>query len=1178
MNPIIRSRNVEPFSIRIEYNPRVARMPLYVDIVPNRRVQHRSDIFERIAAALVSSALQTIHRYKPNLSDSLVLRSMGVLQMNNVNANMNLRTMNRRISYGEIDGQFLLDMFDTATNEGSNPDLEFNDVSWRLVFGHEYSRGAGGPISDVRGMFKGAPSFPGIGCLSIALAIGYARHERKHQYIKKNLVKKGFLATCEAVQRVVGYDPDGMNFTHEINSFVKVYKTFRVAVISATPHLIPRVFRGDEWEFNEDSSKERTILIHNRNNHYYVVSAPGSMFSKAWDFCRKCTGFKNASCTRNCQCGDFQRPVKKYPIAKCEKCGKSFQGKKTDHMCGFMKCKFGCALKLKFDSEGKIPPTHRCPIYEKPKKFMKMFAGTENPDYDEWYRNKYSDEDGNPLENVRGDDEPSLFAFDYETVPVPIPGKTTRKHVFESGRVVGDGGEFVTIDTPKTRHTVCFVAVENVFTGEKFTFTDGEEFARFVISAKSYFFAHNSARYDTRLLFPDAIRVLNDPKNINATVKGGSSFMRLSLEKSVVMDSLNHLSGSLASLAKAFKCNLMKGYFPYLLEDLTHVGDIPPKEMFGLEFSHKDDAALADFESWHSAWHEKNGPVWNAKNELKKYCVNDVSILAYIMRSYHEGITKSLKRYPHVTVSPWFFATNAGYIHKVLIRNSLETSGIEEMTIDERLEYLKNEWVTLTPEEYYFSKCALRGGLTDVFRYHYKGPIAYKDIQSAYPAVQLDRDLLYPVGAPVVEVHDEDYYPCNLHYTDPKSICRCSIFNRRVHGKKGMIVKEVLVEDLHGYIADFFGMIMVDMTPNPKLLHPVINIFDETRNKCVSTNERMFKQVVTSEQLKLAIEMGTVVTKIYRADRYKAGRSKFCDGILGDLYVEKLRNSNTPPAEDVEEMTRVFRDKYGIDIGDTSEWKLNPILRQAAKVPITAAWGKHCESPDHTRTNVWDLSTEEGMDSYGAMVASDSIIKGLVHLEDGKFFVAEEERRTTVKPDLHKGYIPIGVFITAYNRMKLWRELNKLGDRAIYCDTDSIVYAIGDIEKDYQIQEGKCLGDWETEDIQAKNGGLVEFCAIAPKSYFVKTANGKIVLKLKGAQLKLAQDELMTPDIMKTMLFEGSEAILPQMTFTHELGGGGTISTVEFLKRIKFQRNDVKGEYDPSTYRKYPFGYTGIRE
>jgi hypothetical protein len=199
------------------------------------------------------------------------------------------------------------------------------------------------------------------------------------------------------------------------------------------------------------------------------------------------------------------------------------------------------------------------------------------------------------------------------------------------------------------------------------------------------------------------------------------------------------------------------------------------------------------------------------------------------------------------------------------------------------------------------------------------------------------------------------------------------------------------------------------------------------------------------------------------------------------------------------------------------------------------------------------------------------------------------ENRNFKRPSLHKTYLPVAVFVTAYGRLKLWRELVKIDPpgtcnadlRVLMYDTDSIVYSNSVDPDAYKITEGDCLGDWETEDLERENNGLWKFYAIGPKSYSIVCGNGKTLIKLKGATLKHAHAKLMTPEIMQALVKSKNPrsdtplvSLLPQMSFEYRLNNGDmAMTTRKFLKNVQFHEQDVKGTFNWEDYRGYPEGY-----
>ncbi len=219
------------------------------------------------------------------------------------------------------------------------------------------------------------------------------------------------------------------------------------------------------------------------------------------------------------------------------------------------------------------------------------------------------------------------------------------------------------------------------------------------------------------------------------------------------------------------------------------------------------------------------------------------------------------------------------------------------------------------------------------------------------------------------------------------------------------------------------------------------------------------------------------------------------------------------------------------------------------------------------------------MNFYKSLLDNKSSLKNVRHVGTNRTMFTYTETRENVRPDLHKAYMPVAVFVTSYGRLKLWRELNKLGKRVIMYDTDSIVYECDccDGKTGYRIKEGNCLGDWETEDFESENG-LCKFYAIGPKSYSLIGTNGKTTMKLKGACIKYAHQNLINPEIMKQMVITANtekqkKTLLPQMSFDFSLNTSRGMTTRFFNKLVQFKEQDVKGTFNWDEHRAYPYGY-----
>ncbi|GIY61028.1 DNA-directed DNA polymerase [Caerostris darwini] len=97
----------------------------------------------------------------------------------------------------------------------------------------------------------------------------------------------------------------------------------------------------------------------------------------------------------------------------------------------------------------------------------------------------------------------------------------------------------------------------------------------------------------------------------------------------------------------------------------------------------------------------------------------------------------------------------------------------------------------------------------------------------------------------------------------------------------------------------------------------------------------------------------------------------------------------------------------------------------------------------------------------------------------------------------------IAAFTTAWSRLKLYQEMDKLGDNVLYHDTDSIIYA-SDGMNDAPL--GNFPGEF-TEELEGDE--ITTFVSGGPKNYGYKTKNGETYCKIRGFTLNYRNIKLM---------------------------------------------------------------------
>ena len=114
--------------------------------------------------------------------------------------------------------------------------------------------------------------------------------------------------------------------------------------------------------------------------------------------------------------------------------------------------------------------------------------------------------------------------------------------------------------------------------------------------------------------------------------------------------------------------------------------------------------------------------------------------------------------------------------------------------------------------------------------------------------------------------------------------------------------------------------------------------------------------------------------------------------------------------------------------------------------------------------------------------------------------------------------VVIAGFVTTYARLELLNELEKIGERVLYYDTDSIIYVSNGIGYDPKL--GDYLGQL-TNEIDKKDGNyIVEFLSCGPKNYAYQLDSGKQKCTIKGFTLNYQATLLLNFESMKQIIFE----------------------------------------------------------
>ncbi|CAG2214664.1 unnamed protein product [Mytilus edulis] len=156
--------------------------------------------------------------------------------------------------------------------------------------------------------------------------------------------------------------------------------------------------------------------------------------------------------------------------------------------------------------------------------------------------------------------------------------------------------------------------------------------------------------------------------------------------------------------------------------------------------------------------------------------------------------------------------------------------------------------------------------------------------------------------------------------------------------------------------------------------------------------------------------------------------------------------------------------------------KENPGLRQLAKLILNNFWGKFGQRLNLPKTTYvkdaatyFDILTSDGQEVKDVSFVSEEMVR-LQWINNEKF--VEESGKTNVV---------IAAYTTAQARLQLYKYLENLGDRSLYCDTDSIIFSSK--PGDWRPMTGDYLGDLTDE---LPNNNIEVFVSGGPKNYAFK--------------------------------------------------------------------------------------------
>lgn len=343
------------------------------------------------------------------------------------------------------------------------------------------------------------------------------------------------------------------------------------------------------------------------------------------------------------------------------------------------------------------------------------------------------------------------------------------------------------------------------------------------------------------------------------------------------------------------------------------------------------------------------------------------------------------------------------------------------------------------------------------------------------------------------------------------------------------------------------GLVKCTVLPPQNLHHPVLPVKCNGRlifslcRTCTESchqgfcphklaSEREISGTWVSDELKKAVEMGYKVTKFFEIWQYrtikldtKTGeKGLFQDFINTFLKIKQEADGWPDNCETEEEKQNYIRDFERVEgiLLEYDKIAYNPGLRLMAKLLLNSLWGKFGQRENLPKTEV-----VKSRSRFMTLLTCPEIeVTGIIPINNDCIYVNYIESERSIE-HCHQSNAVIAAYTTAQARLKLYKYMEDLGLRVLYCDTDSCIYISTDDPNESNPPLGRYLGDLTNElKKYGKNSYIKKFVSGGPKVYafIVKKDNGKSVevCKMKGITLNYKNKKSINYKWMRSYVTE----------------------------------------------------------
>lgn len=456
-------------------------------------------------------------------------------------------------------------------------------------------------------------------------------------------------------------------------------------------------------------------------------------------------------------------------------------------------------------------------------------------------------------------------------------------------------------------------------------------------------------------------------------------------------------------------------------------------------------------------------------------------------------------------------------------------------------------------------RSSLQGGRVEVFRQYHKcenvgETIEFVDYVSLYAYILKHGKI--PLGHPVITTGPDfpDINTCN-------GLIKCSVL------PPSSLMLPILPIKVHDRLMFVLCMKCAEQLINADCPHE-------------DAEERAIKGVWVADELRLAIENGYRILKIFEVWEYQVSQFN-PETKIGGIFVEyvnkfmkiKTEASGFPlNCNTLEEKQNYIQEYFETEniMLDINNIKVNPGLRYIGKTLINSLWGRFAMCIQRNQCMILN----EPQKLYQMLCNPNYDIKSITCIGEESVVVNYEIFNELSAPDPTVNVV-IASYITSFARIRLYSGMKELQNRILYSDTDSYSYVANSQEE--KLPTADKLGMLQNElDKFGVGATISEFVAGASKNYAYKVCDAtkqhlETVMKVKGISLNYRNSEVVNFETLKRMILTD-----PTPVYTHDPHKIQKTKEFGIISKPQskiYRAQNLKRRLLPNSHQTVPWGY-----